>query len=270
MTLRGPGPRVAAPAGRRASCDAGPRAAKGICVDQSAVEQCQELIGYEFNDPELLNLALTHASVASTRIESNERLEFLGDAVLGLVVCHELYERFESLQEGEMTKIKSSVVSRQSCAEAAHEMDLCEAMILGKGLGAPGQLPTSVAAAVLESIIGAIYIDGGLEPARIFILRAMNDRIDEMMGDQHKNNHKSHLQQHAQRAWGVTPEYHLLDEKGPDHNKAFEVAVSIDGRHFPSAWGLNKKVAEQEAARKALVELELVEEDEEDPTDAPA
>jgi len=227
-------------------------------VDPAAIDQCQRLVQHEFGDAGLLKLALTHSSIAPTRLESNERLEFLGDAILGLVVCEELYRRQSDLMEGDMTKIKSAVVSRQVCAEIAEDCGLCSLMRLGKGMPAADGLPQSVAAAVFESLIGAIYLDGGLEPARRFILQQVGPHIEQALGDIHQQNYKSMLQQHSQRALDSTPEYLLLDEKGPDHSKCFEVAVSINGRHFPSAWGMNKKEAEQEAARRALIELGLL------------
>jgi len=230
-------------------------------VDHTAIERCQEAVGYTFKDPSLLALALTHSSVANTRLESNERMEFLGDAVLGLVVCHELYERFADLLEGQMTKIKSAVVSRKTCSEIAEQTGIADSLVLGKGMPMPGRLPQSVSAAVFESIIGAVYLDGGLEPARKFILRAIGLFIDEAFENEHQRNFKSVLQQQAQRRWGATPDYHLLDEKGPDHSKCFEVAVSIGGRHFTSAWGMSKKEAEQEAARRALSELGFMKDD---------
>ena len=228
---------------------------------QSALERCQELIDYTFEDQDVLSLALTHASVASTRLESNERMEFLGDAVLGLVVCQELYQQYDMLLEGQMTKIKSSVVSRRTCAVIAEDMGISELLFLGKGMPGPDRLPESVAAAVLEAIIGAVYLDGGLAPARRFVLNCVRPFIAESLATEHQENYKSMLQQHSQRRWGSTPDYQLLDEKGPDHSKCFEVAVSISGRLFTSAWGMSKKDAEQEAARRALCELGLMDED---------
>jgi len=224
-------------------------------VDEATFQTCQELVGYCFRDTRLLGLALTHASVAPTRSESNERLEFLGDAVLDLVVCHDLYARHEELLEGDMTKIKSAVVSRRTCAEIADELGLSRLLRLGKGMAGPNDLPQSVAAAVLEAIIGAMYLDGGLEPCRTFILAHVRPHIEKVLADTHEQNYKSLLQQHCQHRWSTTPEYRLLDEKGPDHCKAFEVAVVLNGRHFPSAWGNSKKSAEQQAARAALISL---------------
>jgi len=225
-------------------------------VRQETLQQCQEIIGYRFSDPALLSQALTHSSVAPSRQESNERLEFLGDAVLAIVVCHELYDHVDDLTEGEMTKIKSAVVSRQTCAAVAREAGVCEQLFLGKGVSRRGGgLPVSVAGAVFEAIIGAIYLDGGLTPTRDFILRHLRSHIAEALANEHQYNYKSMLQQYVQRQWASTPQYHVLDEKGPEHSKCFEVAVSIGGEHFPSAWGMTKKQAEQEAAHRALAEL---------------
>lgn len=230
-------------------------------MEQATLDKCQELIGYRFSDPGLLDQALTHASVTSTRLESNERLEFLGDAVLGMIVCDELYKCQDKLMEGELTKIKSVVVSRQTCAEIVERTGLCELMRLGKGMPSPRELPQSVAAAVFEAIIGAIYLDGGVEPTSKFILKHVNAHICRALENSHQCNYKSLLQQHCQRRWGVTPGYLLLDEKGPDHSKCFEIAASIRGRHFPSAWGNSKKEAEQAAALQALTDLGVLQEE---------
>jgi len=220
-------------------------------VDRKTLQSAQNILEYPFNDPALLTLALTHSSVAVTRTQSNERLEFLGDSVLGLIVCQNLYEENASLMEGEMTRIKSAVVSRQVCAAVAEQTGIAELMDLGKGM-TPDGIPSSIAAAVLESIIGALYLDGGLEPCRAFILKHMGPYIAAALANEQLRNYKSILQQVAQRLWGRTPEYQLLDEKGPDHSKCFEIAVNVNGRHFPSAWGMNKKDAEQKAALAAL------------------
>ncbi len=235
-------------------------------VNKDALQRCQEILGYTFDDLAILEKALTHSSIAPNRTDSNERLEFLGDVVLGLVVCEKLYRDHEDYQEGELTKIKSAVVSRRICAEVAEGLGIPELLHIGKGFGRRG-LPTSLAAAVLESVIGAIYIDGGLEPARTFIVEHMGPQIDIVIANEHADNFKSLLQQYAQRVWGATPCYELLDEKGPDHAKAFEVGVHCGGQRFPTAWANNKKDAEQLAARAALEELGQVEPDESDEGD---
>lgn len=231
---------------------------------EELLRECQERIGYRFRDPELLVQALTHASVADSRVDSNERLEFLGDAILGFVICEELYRRFPEYLEGELTKIKSAVVARRTCAGISAELGLTDLLFLGKGMSSRSRLPGSLAAAALESIIAAIYLDSGrLDPARRFILDQLGERIAEAAASQNQSNFKSQLQQHAQKQHGSTPVYELLDEQGPDHSKCFEVCVQINGRRFPSAWGPNKKEAEQKAAQIALRELNLLREPEE-------
>lgn len=222
----------------------------------------ERILGYRFKNPSLLDEALTHASIAGHRLDSNERMEFLGDAVLGFVVSEHLYRAYPDYLEGELTKVKSAVVSRKVCARVSNQMKLSAMLNLGKGMGVDGNLPRSIAAAVLESVIAAIYMDGGMEPAKDFILRAMGEQIEEAASNTHQQNFKSVLQQYAQKRFAAIPVYVMLDEKGPDHCKAFEVCVSLDGRRFGSAWANSKKEAEQKAALNALFELEITWRDE--------
>lgn len=219
------------------------------------LESVQERIGYRFRDPQLLAAALTHTSAANTRGESNERMEFLGDAVMGLVVCHHLFELLPDAQEGDMTKIKSAVVSRRICARVADKLHLGDALVLGAGMDYGEHLPRSVAAAAFEAVIAAVYLDSGYDAACEFILRHMGAEIRAAADSQHQYNYKSQLQQWAQRLHNATPMYEILDEQGPDHSKCFEVAVTIGERQFPGAWAPSKKEAEQRAARLALETL---------------
>jgi ribonuclease-3 len=223
--------------------------------DVEALEGCQEVIGYQFRDPGLLREALTHASGANHRLASNERMEFLGDAILGAIVCDMLYRRFPDYLEGDLTRIKSIVVSRRTCAKISEEMGIDEFLLIGKGMGSHDQTPSSMMADVFESLIGAIYLDGGMEAARGFIEREIGPEIDAVEGGQGGVNHKSRLQQVAQRQFGETPSYLLLDEKGPDHSKCFKMAARIGSRCFAPAWGRNKKDAEQHAALNALCQI---------------
>lgn len=231
-------------------------------MDEQDRLRLEQILGYRFRDEELLALALTHTSTVDNRLLSNERLEFLGDAVLALVVCQALYERFTSYLEGDLTKIKSMLVSRGTCAQISRKLGLQKFLKVGKGMISNKALSGSLAAGVLETVIGAIYIDGGLEPARSFILKVLGDKIEQANAEHSQGNFKSLLQQYAQENFNSTPNYVLLDEKGPDHNKCFELEVAIDHRHFPSAWGNNKKEAEQKAAYNALLELGVLEPDE--------
>jgi len=228
-------------------------------VNNDLKERAQHILGHTFKNPDLLKESLTHASIADNRLNSNERMEFLGDAVLDLIVCTELYERFPNLLEGDLTKIKSAVVSRRICAEVSKETGLIDLLIIGKGISGREQMPSSLAAAVYESIVAAIYLDGGYEVVKEYVLRTMRPKIDDISANLNQQNYKAVLQQHAQKLLGATPMYELLDEKGPDHSKFFEVCVTIDGRRFTSAWGPNKKMAEQKAALLALEELGVME-----------
>lgn len=227
-------------------------------MKSETLQRAQELLGHTFQNPQLLKEALTHASIANNRLSSNERMEFLGDSVLDLIVCEALYLRFPEYLEGELTKIKSAVVSRRTCAEISNETGLTVLLIIGKGVGTGMQMPSSLAAAVYESIVAALYLDGGFEVVKKYVLRTMGPKIDEIAQTAHQQNYKAILQQHAQKMMSATPIYELLDEKGPDHSKCFEVCVVIDGARYNSAWGPNKKMAEQKAALLALEELGLM------------
>ncbi len=228
------------------------------------LDKAEAALGYHFNDRALLDKALTHASKANCRLESNERLEFLGDSILGVIVCQELFRKYPDYLEGELTKIKSAVVSRHTCAKAAGRLGLPELLFVGKGMSGRSQLPSSLAAAAFESVIAAIYLDSGdIERARCFILEHMGEAIAEAADSEHQRNFKSQLQQHVQKSLGATPIYELLDEQGPDHSKCFEMCVAVAGRRFPSAWGPSKKEAEQKAAYRALVQLGEITDEEE-------
>ena len=218
-------------------------------------DRMERSTGYRFCDLDLLVTALTHSSIAGSRLQSNERLEFLGDAILGMVICDELYRRFPVWMEGELTKVKSVVVSRKTCAEIADRTGLTDLLILGNGIDLDQSLPTSLRAAVFEAVIGAIHLDGGADAARKFILEVADADIQRCIAVENREDFKSLLQQQAQRLVSATPRYEALDEQGPDHSKCFEVCVVIDHRRFPSAWGSSKKEAEQEAARRALEAL---------------
>jgi len=219
------------------------------------LDLCEQRIGYTFRDRNLLLGALTHASSADSRLVSNERLEFLGDAILGAVVCEFLFHKFPQFLEGDLTRIKSVVVSRRSCARFSKEMGLEECLIVGKGMAANSEVPDSLMADVFASLAAAIYLDGGDQFAREFIFRYVAPEVERVESGELGGNYKSTLQQLAQRDFGTTPTYLLLNEKGPDHSKSFNVAAQIRSRQYHAAWGRNKKEAEQHAAHNALAEL---------------
>jgi ribonuclease-3 len=222
---------------------------------EAKLDRCERRIDYRFRNRELLLAALTHASGAEHRLASNERLEFLGDAILGAVICEVLFHQYPEYLEGDLTKIKSVVVSRQTCAKISEALGLHECLILGKGMAQHPEVPPSLLADVFESLVAAIYLDGGDEASRHFITEYIGPEIELAAAGELGGNYKSLLQQLAQREFGNTPIYQLLDEKGPDHAKCFKVAAQVGGQCFHPAWGRNKKEAEQRAACNALSEL---------------
>lgn len=223
--------------------------------DAGILEQCQEVLRYRFVNTTYLSEALTHASGANHRLVSNERLEFLGDSILGAIVCELLFRMFPDYLEGELTRVKSVVVSRRTCAKISKALGLDEFLVLGKGMGSQEETPASVLADVFESLIGAIYLDGGMEAAKRFIVRHIEAEVEETVDGHGGINYKSNLQQVAQRQFGETPTYLLLDEKGPDHSKCFNISAQIGRQRYAPAWGPNKKEAEQRAAMNALCQL---------------
>ena len=236
-------------------------------MDEETLRQIEQIIGYEFSDKNLLVKAFTHSSAVDNRLLSNERMEFFGDSVLAVVICQALFDNFTDYLEGDLTKIKSRLVSRETCAQISGQLGLQKFLKVGKGMVSNRALSGSLAAGVLETIIAAIHIDGGFEAARDFILRNYGPLIEQSDAEQDHGNFKSLLQQYSQEQFTATPSYILLDEIGPDHNKCFELEVTIEDRHFPSAWGSNKKEAEQKAAYNALIELGVLEKTAEEPAE---
>jgi len=224
-------------------------------MDKKTLRQLEQLLSYHFSNPALVREAVAHSSQADNRLASNERLEFLGDSVLAIVICQTLFERFPDYLEGDLTKIKSRLVSRKTCAQLANSLGLTKFIRVGKGMTKTRAMAGSITAGTLEAVIAAIYLDGGFSAATEFVLKMFGPLIEKADADEHQENFKSFLQQYVQRQFNLTPDYELLDEKGPDHDKCFETAVVIGRRRFPSAWGVTKKDAEQKAAYNALVEL---------------
>ncbi|MEM9364922.1 MAG: ribonuclease III [Planctomycetota bacterium] len=217
--------------------------------------RCQQVVSYTFQNQNLLRSALTHASGASHRLASNERLEFLGDAVLGMIVCQWLYEDYPEYNEGELTKIKSAVVSRRSCGKVARRLGLDQCLIVGRGVTKNRSFPQSLVSDVFEAVIAAIYLEAGFDAVRDRLKGWLLPEVNLAVDTRGSGNHKSVLQQYAQRELGATPVYRLLQEVGPDHRKAFLMSAIIDTQTFAPAWGSNKKDAEQRAAANALASL---------------
>jgi ribonuclease III len=223
-----------------------------ITDEKALLEECQDVLGYTFRKPELLRAALTHTSGANTRQASNERMEFLGDSILGAVCCELLYRRFPEHQEGDLTKVKSVIVSRKTCAEFSRELGIGDFLFLGKGMNTVHEIPMNVLADTFEALIAAIFLDGGFDEAKEFLLDFLEPEVEDVASQAMGSNAKSQLQQIAQKTYGGTPRYVILDEQGPDHDKCFKVVADIEGNRFAPAWGRNKKEAELKAALNAL------------------
>mgnify|MGYP006170907583 CR=1 FL=1 len=224
-------------------------------------EELEARIGYRFRDRGLLEHALTHKSRAAEDVSGgvidNESLEFLGDAVLGLVVADALFRRFPDYDEGQKSKIKASVVSTQSLARHAERLGLGEHLLLGRGEEKTGgRYKAALLADAYEALIAAIYLDGGLEAASAFLGRELGHAIEAgQHPDFHGEDFKSALQERLQALGRPLPQYRLVHEEGPDHRKVFHVDVVVGGDTLAGATGRAKKEAEQEAARLALARL---------------
>jgi len=224
---------------------------------RQTLRKFEDKIGVRFRDVSLLNQALVHRSYlngkAANRIQSNERMEFLGDSVLGLVVNEHLYRSNPDENEGNLTKTKSLVVSRQILSQKAEENGLGRYLLLSSSESeSGGRLRTSIIADALEAVIGAVYLDQGLEAARGLIERLMLDQMHEITTDRDNINYKSLLQEKVQSERKVHPVYKIRRERGPDHEKVFHVDVAVGGRVIGHGEGRTKKEAEQAAARAAL------------------
>jgi ribonuclease-3 len=216
----------------------------------------EELLGVRFRDKDLLNQALTHRSYAHEQSldqeDTNERLEFLGDAVLDLVVSEHLYRRYGELNEGELTRIRSSLVNMNTLADTAREWGLGSHILLSREERADrGEEKTSILADTIEALIGAVYLDRGLKAARKTVLRLFGDKIEEAAAGGLDYDFKSRLQELAVKKYGVLPKYRLREE-GPDHRKVFFATVYVAGKKLGRGKGGSKKEAEQAAAREAL------------------
>ena len=243
----------------------------GRAVRHSGLDRLQQLLGYQFRDPALLDLALTHSSVAYEEQteqelrEDNEQLEFLGDAVLGLVVTEHLYRMYPEFSEGAWTRLRSQFVSRPHLASVALAIGLGEFLRLGKGEEkSGGRKKPAILANAVESVIAAVYLDGGMESAvrlvRTWLLDETMEAVVEAARAGEVGDYKSMLQEYSQAHGLGQPRYQLTSETGPDHRKSFVVEVTFtdlaaNEKTLASATGTRKKHAEQEAARLALQHL---------------
>ncbi|MBS4539766.1 ribonuclease III [Clostridium sp. D2Q-11] len=217
----------------------------------------QEVINYKFDDIKLLNRALTHSSFANEykkfNLRYNERLEFLGDSVLGLIVSDYIFNNYKDYPEGELTKIRALVVCEPSLAAISKKIDLGRFLLLGKGEESTGGRDrTSILSDAFEAVIGAVYIDGGIEVSRKFILENLLDTIKEAVKGEILLDYKTELQELIQKSNNCCIEYRVIKEEGPDHNKRFFVEVLNNNSVLGRGEGSSKKEAEQEAAKSAL------------------
>ena len=220
----------------------------------------QEILGVSFNAPSLLEQALVHSSYInenpSSALTSNERLEFLGDAILDLVVAEKLYQAFPQFTEGEMTKLRSVLVRRDALFRMAKTIKLGDYLYLGKGEEASGgrDKPANLAG-VLEAVIAAIFLDQGLATARSFVLRLIDKGLQRIISHGTRADYKSQLQEFIQARQQQTPTYHVIEAVGPDHDKTFTVEVKVGDTVLGRGSGKGKRKAEAEAARSALQRL---------------
>ena len=225
---------------------------------ERTLEAVENLLGYTFNDRALLLQALRHRSYANEKgmplIESNERLEFLGDSVLELSVTHVLFEDFPDYPEGELTKLRSPLVRGAALAEAAERLGLGEHVFLGKGEdGTGGRRKRSILADTFEAVVGALYLDGGFDVARGMVISCLEPLIHDIL-KWGSGDFKSELQELSTKRVGSVPRYRIREE-GPDHFKTFHATVEVGKEKFGPVAGPSKKEAEQGAARAALLKL---------------
>ena len=227
-------------------------------IEQSVFANLESRVGWQFRDPQLLERAMAHRSWCSENGNpSNERLEFLGDAVLGLVVTAFIFREYPLLPEGDLAKLRASVVNAIVLAEVADDLDLGASLLLGKGEDATGgRRKSSILSDALEAVIGAVYLDGGWEPAERLVMRLVGERIAEYAEGPGGSDYKTRIQELAAREFEQLPVYRVVGD-GPDHAKSFTAEVIIGGELRGSGVGRSKKLAEQAAAKVAWEQLRL-------------
>lgn len=222
-----------------------------------------DVLKVQFGELGLLDQALTHTSYANecknSGVIHNERLEFLGDAVLDLIISEYLFRRFPALPEGELTKARAMIVCEPTLARHAARLNIGEYLLLGKGEAASGgRERISILADAFEAIIGAIYLDCGVVSGTDFVLTQLNDELELVERGEYIKDYKTLLQEIVQRNNDSRISYEITDQRGPDHDKVFEVAVFVNKVHMGEGLGKSKKEAEQHAARQALIKLKVI------------
>lgn len=218
--------------------------------DDRRLERVERLFDYRFKRPHLVRRALTHASKRRVAGECNERLEFLGDAVVGLVVTEMLFRDFPDEAEGELTRIKGTLVSRRTLAILARDLKVTPLIDVGHGV--PESYPDSLMANVFEALLGAWYLDSGLTRPKTWLAEVLGPRVEMILANRHERNHKSILQQFSQKIWREDPDYQKTGEKGPAHDRTFTVTVKLPEDLAYAGEGSSRKQAEQRAAAAAL------------------
>ncbi|MEW6606298.1 MAG: ribonuclease III [bacterium] len=233
-------------------------------MDENRIQELkklQEIMGVEFKNLQIFNQSLTHTSYAyelerNNGTLQNERMEFLGDVVLGLVVSEYIYFKYPDYMEGDLAKIRAKVVSTPLLTKCAKHLELGKYLLLGKGEEMTGgRNRHSILADTYEAVIGAIYLDSGLEPARTFILSQLEEEIEKISDNVHVQDYKSDFQEFTQKKFKILPLYKVISRKGPDHNRIFEIAVMVKGKTWGIGRGRSKKGAEQQAAFSALQQI---------------
>lgn len=226
-------------------------------MNSSKLERLQENIKYKFNNIELLKTALTHTSYAyDHEIQSNEKLEFLGDSILEFVSSQYIYKNYPKLKEGEMTKVRATVVCESSLYKVARLHDFSDFLYIGKSeQHSKGNKKPAILADSVEAVIAAMYLDGGLKPASKFIIENLKDEIAVATQHVGEKDYKTMLQEKLQEHGKVKIVYRIVKETGPDHDKSFEAEVELNGKELARGKGKSKKLAEMGAAKKALEQL---------------
>jgi ribonuclease-3 len=230
---------------------------------EDELKELQHYLGYFFQDTGILEMALTHRSYINEapdkeKIQDNERLEFLGDAVLGLVISDFLVKEFPHYSEGPLSKLKGFIVSESFLYKIAKKLELGKYLILGKGeINSGGRRKRSILADACEAIVAGIYLDGDLNHAYKFVIRHMKEKIISVANHSFIPEYKTLLQEYTQGEFGCIPTYRVVSEKGEDHNPEFEVGIFIEDKLFKKGKGKNKKIAEQNATYNALLNMNI-------------
>lgn len=236
---------------------------KNELIKRVELAKLEEKLALNFNDPVLLLKAITHKSFPNENkeiaIDNNERLEFLGDSVLGLSIASEIFNKYQDMPEGGLAKMRAILVSAKMLARKARELELNPHLLLGRGEELTGGRDRdSILADAMEAIFGAIYLDQGFQSAKDFIIEFFAADIEQVRAGEYDKDFKTVLQEYIQQNTDSRPNYNVIKELGPDHNKTFVVQVTLDDKVLGEGRGTTKKSAEQEAARQALLDIEEI------------